>query len=418
MTACCGDYARARQVLETGDRDGMRRLAADRHSWPEMLYYLGGVDDPEIRVLIAANPGAPVQTDGMLSDDRAPEVRGTLARKVARRIAATGDGADAARDSARAILRRLAADQAVEVRRIVAEEVRSSAAIPRDLALALARDLDHGVCCPVLEFSPLLEDRDLLAIIDARLSSPALGAVARRAGLGEEVSDRVAGTMDVPAVADLLSNASARIREGTLDRIIAAAPRISAWHEPLVRRPDLSGSAIRRIAGFVADELLEAIAQREDLTVRMAEDLRHSVTATVARHALVVDEDAALIDALDAELRSRQAAGRLTPGFVAAAAEQQSHAEVWVALGLLAGVGRGVAHRVFASRNAKAIVALCWLASLPAWIIVTLQTRTGGIPEKECLRPRGLSDYPLSEKEMLWQLDLFGYRSEARQVAG
>jgi uncharacterized protein (DUF2336 family) len=412
------DYERARGVLESGDNDGIRLLAADAGCRPEMLYYLTGAEDPAIRALVAANPATPFQADDILVDDRTPAVRGSLARKLVHRLDGLDpDAAARATERARRVLRRLAEDQAVEVRRMVAEEVRASAAIPRDIALILARDIDEGVCCPVLEFSPLLDDEDLVALVDDRLSSPALTAIARRAGLGEAVSDRIAGTLDEAAVAALLTNASAQIREATLDMIIDAAPGAADWHRPLVNRAGLSGSAIRRIATFVADELLEVIARRADLTDRMTEDLRSKVATRIARHSLESDDNRALLDAIERELAARHADGRLTPGFIAEAAEIENHAEVWVALGLLTGAGRAFAHRVFASRNAKAITALAWLADLPAWIIVTLQTRIGGIPDKECLRPRGVSEYPLSDKEMLWQLDLFGYREPESKAA-
>lgn len=412
-------YERARAVLESNDRDGIRLIAADATSRPEMLYYLCGSSDPEIRTMIAANPAAPVQADDILVGDFAPAVRGSLARKLVDRLDAVEPvAAECAADRARAILRRLAEDQAVEVRRMVAAEVRASAAIPPDIALTLARDLDEGVCCPVIEFSPLLADDELVALVDDCLSSPALTAMARRRCLGEVVCDRIAATLDQAAVAALLSNASAQVREATLDRIIDAAPAVPAWHGPLTGRHGLSGSAIRRIAGFVADELLEDIARRDDITARMTEDLRSRVATRLDRNCREPDENRAVLDALETELCARHADGRLTPGFVAEAAEMGNHAGTWISLGLLSGTGRAFAHRVFASRNAKAITAFAWLASLPAWTIVSLQTKIGGVPDKECLKPRGVSQYPLSEKEMLWQLDLFGYRKPETRAAG
>lgn len=308
------DYEHARGVLESGDNEGMRLIAADNGSRPEMLYFLTGSDDPEIRGLIAANPSTPLQADDILAGDAVPIVRGSLASKLVHRLDSLDpDTAAKAAASARRVLGLLAADQAVEVRRMVAEEIRTSTAIPRDIALTLARDVDAGVCCPVLEHSPLLADDDLVALIDDRLSSPALTAIARRAVLGEGVSDRIAGTMDEAAVAALLTNAGAQIREATLDMLIDAAPQTQAWHGPLANRQNLSGSAIRRIAGFVADELLDVIARRDDLTARMAEDLRAKVATRVVRHAHETDEARAILDALERDLSARHADGKLTP---------------------------------------------------------------------------------------------------------
>src|SRR5204862_1833089 len=80
------------------------------------------------------------------------------------------------------------------------------------------------------------------------------------------VADAVAATSDVPAVSRLLPNASAQIREETLDRIIDRAPSVTAWHAPLVQRPKLSATAAKRLAHFVAASLLKELQERKDLS--------------------------------------------------------------------------------------------------------------------------------------------------------
>ena len=49
-------------------------------------------------------------------------------------------------------------------------------------------------------------------------------AISRRVALGQDVADAIVDTGDIEAVAELLGNASAQIREETLDRIVDQAP--------------------------------------------------------------------------------------------------------------------------------------------------------------------------------------------------
>lgn len=404
-------YDEAVEILDKRDPDGMRVIAADEQAEPELLFYLAATGDDEIRSMIARNSGNHFKADEMLSDDDEPVVRGSLVGKLVDQLGEIDPKtADGSGNGLQDILRRLAEDQAVEVRRIVAQEVKCCDFIPADIARTLANDIDEGVCCPVLEQSPLLEDKDLIAIIHAHVCKPALAAIARRETVSENVSGKIADTMDVTAVSALLENVNAQIRESTLDSIIDAADDISAWHAPLALRPGISDSAIVRIADFVADGLLGAMCQRAGLGDNVVKSLKAKVDLRIAEHAREIREQEAVLDVIEKELVDRQAAGGLTAGFVAEAAEKEQHGVVWIALALLSGTDREFTYRIFKSGSGKAITSLTWLADLPAWLAVSLQSKIGGIPDHQCLRPPAASDFPLSSREMRWQLDLFGHQ--------
>ena len=90
--------------------------------------------------------------------------------------------------------------------------------MPKEIVLKLARDADEMVCVPVLEYSPLLSDADLIEIIATARAQDALAAVARRRGVSETVSDAIVASLDIPAVAALLANPNARVREDTIEQ--------------------------------------------------------------------------------------------------------------------------------------------------------------------------------------------------------
>src|SRR3546814_5986557 len=99
----------------------------------------------------------------------------------------------------------------------------SSDVCSSDLIQRLARDAEDVVACPVLEFSPLLSEEDLLEIIASAGLSSRLCAISRRRNLGEAISDAIVQRNDREAVSELLANGSAQIREETLDSLIAAS---------------------------------------------------------------------------------------------------------------------------------------------------------------------------------------------------
>src|SRR5260221_555852 len=101
--------------------------------------------------------------------------------------------------------------------------------LPDGEAKALARHIDpqvrqalagRGVAAPIAEYSPLLSDDDLLEIIKGGV---VIDAVARRAAVSERVADAVVASSNLPAVAALLANTNAQLREETLDAIIDQA---------------------------------------------------------------------------------------------------------------------------------------------------------------------------------------------------
>src|SRR5689334_21948453 len=67
---------------------------------------------------------------------------------------------DADRTLAAEILRVMSADAAELVRKALAETLKASNLMPRDVALKLSRDVE-AVCLPVLSYSPAFSDQDL-----------------------------------------------------------------------------------------------------------------------------------------------------------------------------------------------------------------------------------------------------------------
>lgn len=399
-------YEDGRAVLESHQHRLEEDLAAHHDAEPEMLYYLAENGTPAARVAVAANPATPAQADRLLADDDDPEVRAELARKIARLMPGLAAGEQQAiyRQTVDT-LRRLAADQLPRVRAILAEEIKHLDCVPRAMVKTLARDVEEAVAVPILEFSPLLSDNDLLEIIASARAQAALSAIARRRGLSPRVSDAIVASLDIPAIAALLGNPDARIREKTMEELVARAEHIAAWQEPLVMRTDLSVRATRRIAGFVGTSLLDRMAKRHGLDDKTRRYLNRRL-----RKRLKHDDPCAPDERARACRQVREAleTGALNEEFLECAVESANREMVIEALAQLSRVPAPVVEKIFGSRSAKAITALTWRAGLTMRIAFKIQTLVVKLKASELLPARDGVAYPLPEKEMRWHLSYFG----------
>lgn len=405
-------YEDARAVLESREQAAQRELARRADAEPEMLYYLAANGDDSTRRIVAANPATPAKADRILADDVDPSVRQELARKIGRLLPdLIASEREHVCDLTLETLQKLADDQVPRVRAILAGEIAGLDCVPKEIVLKLARDTEETVSVPVLEYSPLLSDADLLEVIATARAQSALAAVARRRGVSETVSDAIVASLDIPAVAALLANPNARIREDTIEKIIDHAETIEAWHGPLAMRTDLSLRALRRIAGFVGAALIEQLSERHGLDDETQAHLNRCLRQRLERDD---EKSRSAADTVRADVLKAYETGELTEDYVERAALAGQREIVFESIAVLAPAHRTTVDKVFASRSAKAITALCWKAGLSMRIAFKIQSAVGKLRADELLPARAGVAYPLTETEMEWHLSYFGLvKSEA-----
>ena len=394
------------RILEDHDSAAREALASHPDAAPEVLFFLASEGSINARRAVARSGAAPPHANRLLADDSDDDVRAELARKIGRLLP---DLPEEASEKMRTLtfetLERLAKDQLPRVRAILAEEIKALDCVPKKVIDILARDVEEEVAAPILEYSPLLSDTDLMEIISSAQAHFTLTAIAQRKPLGASVSAAIAEALDVPAVAALLANSSAQIREQTLEKIIDHGSRITEWHLPLVLRNDLSQRAIRRIAGFVSAALLDKLSSRSGLDKQTKSVLAKRVRARIDEP---VDEerDPTAQAQSDAALLHKE--GRLDDAAVEKAAEAGKREFVIAALALLARAPMETARRIIQSGTAKPAVALVWRAKLSMRVAFKVQSLVMRLKGGELLPARDGVDFPLSEDEMLWHLNYFG----------
>jgi uncharacterized protein (DUF2336 family) len=222
----------------------------------------------------SALTGADIRTlvRGTTDDERA-----AAAHKLCRRMEVGIDEAD--REAAYEVLRLMAADAAELVRRALAVTLKNSTVLPRDVAMRLANDVE-SVSLPMLHHSPVFTDEDLAEIVRA---SPAVKqlAVARRAALGEPVTE-------------------ALVTHGSEEAVKAACANDNALFSEAALR-----AACERFGG--SEGVTAAIAFRKVLPMSIGERLVHLVSEQVRQH--LVDRHALSAEtALEIALGTRERA--------------------------------------------------------------------------------------------------------------
>jgi uncharacterized protein (DUF2336 family) len=396
----------ALDILEIRASEVQTYLAQHADVDEAVLRFLAEHGAPAVRQAVAANPATPAPANRILADDDDEDVRAELAAKIARLMPGLepreGDHVVALTIET---LERLAADTSVRVRAILSEEIKLLDCVPRSVALTLARDLESVVAAPILEYSPLLSDADLIEIIACGKVQETLAAIARRRPLHEDVTDVLVKALDVPGVAALLVNPDAHIRQETLERIVEQAQDIDAWHMPLVLRTDLSARAIRRISGFVGVALIELLAERNNLDKETKAHLSRRLRARLdERPANTVGVTPETARQLVAEALAQ---GKLDDAFVEEAVFAGNREVVVCALATLARAPEATVRKILSSGHAKPLVALAWHAQLSMRVAFKIQGMIMKLPAGALLPARGGVHFPMTADQMRWHLDYF-----------
>ncbi|MGB8839928.1 MAG: DUF2336 domain-containing protein [Aliidongia sp.] len=407
-------YEESKQLVQSRNPADRRKVAENQQVKPEVLYFLATDPDVGVRGAIARNQATPIQADLVLADDSDEAVRADLAGKIARFAPdLRPDESDRLKAMTYQALETLIQDQAVRVRRVVAETLKDMKTAPPGLIQRLARDAQLSVAGPVLQYSPVLTDEDLLDIVRQLPIPGAAAAIARRRQLGAGVADEIGNGMEVDAITALLSNARAQIREETLDRLIERAPQYPAWHRPLVARPKLSGEAVRKLARFVAADLIGRLQARSDLLPTTIAELQQIVLQRLEQDAERALPPAPPPTAPDgptkllAEARRLKIEGKLTEEMLVDALVGGRPTLVLAALSVLATLPLPVIEKILSAHSAKGVVALIWKANLSMAFAVRVQTILARLPTAQMLKPRTDGGFPLSQEALEWQIGFF-----------
>lgn len=400
-------YEEAKRIAAKGDAKARAELASHEDLEPEILYFFATDEDASVRRAVAENDGSPLQADLILARDIDAGVREELAYKIGRLIPTlTPDESERLAEMAFQVLEILALDQLPQIRAIIADEIKHLDNVPRHIVVRLAHDAEATVAGPILEYSPLLSDEQILQIVTSGLRGGALEAVARRRNLSKSLSKAVADRDDEQAITELLRNETAEISEKLMREIAIEAEMRPELHLPLVDRGSLSAATMRRIATFVSAALVERMIDTNDLDEGLAREIRLAVRGRIEASAGGKDKEAENTAAIR-RAEALFAKGKLNDDAVLDAIDESDITFLQRALELLSGLPEGQVTGMLQSGSAKGLCSLAWKADLSASIAVSLQRRIGKIPSSSMIHEGPDGTYEMTEEELEWYIDYF-----------
>lgn len=244
-----------------------------------------------------------------LLNDPSEQGRAQMAQKLAATINLQSLSDDERR-LADEIIRVMAQDAAVLVRESLAATLKSSPNLPHDVALSLAKDLDQ-VAMPILEYSEVLSDSDLIALVKEAGEAKQV-AMAKRSTVSDELADSLVEAGTEAVASTLLENPGAVLREATLGSLAGRFPDSRRVATGLIGRDNLPVTVVERMVATMSASVLGFLSERPELPAAAAKALstraQERATASLGWN-LDVDQ----VEKLVGQLASKE---RLTPSLI------------------------------------------------------------------------------------------------------
>ena len=162
------------------------------------------------------------------------------------------------------IFRLMVRDAEVRVRQALSRQLKENQFVPHDVAMSLAKDVED-VSLPMLEFSEVLSDADLIEIVRSQEAIKAQ-AVARRAHVSTAVSDALVDTHNEDVVATLVANSGAKISETTLHKVVEEFGESDRVGKPLAERSDLPVTIVEELMTRVSENIRDYLVRKRDFS--------------------------------------------------------------------------------------------------------------------------------------------------------
>jgi len=330
------------------------------------------------------------------------------------------------RNFAQKILKYIAEDSAVLVRRALAVTLKNSPKLPRDIAVKLANDIDT-IAVPLLTHSPVFSDHDLIEILKSKAAAKVL-AVAKRVSVSDHVARAIIRFGDSHAVAEVAANDGALISEETASEMLQIYKNDDLIGQNIIAkgmiaRRDLPPRIVEKMISLVSEDVAIQLVKQHavpvDLAIDLASRTRERAVLDFVDQSWVSKNLTALIKAIDGQ-------GRLTASLIIRAAGCGQMRFVEQALAQLSGVSLRKAVLMIHDGGPFGLKALCTRAGLneastqvirAACVIFRDLETSGMIYDRrhfqELMVERVLTlPFDLPEADQLWFLELLNGFSE------
>ncbi|NVJ92012.1 MAG: DUF2336 domain-containing protein [Methylocystaceae bacterium] len=294
-----------------------------------------------------------------LYDDTSPQRRASLAHKIGRSLR-KGDLSDTESELAVAICQQLSQDVETSVRQALAESIKDNTEIPKELAVQLANDVLE-VSLPVLEFSRLLNDQELITIARSGDTQRQI-AITHRAEISPVLSHTLAEVGDENVVESLLQNPGAEIEDETYESVLDRFKHSPRIHTGMAKRHTLPKHIIERMVDLVGDQLKAYLVTHHQVSHVLAEKMILESRTDAVRRLLADPMSTRDAETLVKELARKE---KLTPELIFRALEIGDRAFFEHAMAQRVGIAIDAARTLIKDPGERGFAALYQKAALP-----------------------------------------------------
>jgi uncharacterized protein (DUF2336 family) len=163
-------------------------------------------------------------------------------------------------DVALSVFRIMCRDVEVEIRQVLAESLKSDPMLPRDIAMVMAKDV-MDVSTPLLEFSPVLEDSDLLEILKDNPPVAKQLAIASRPAISEQITGTLIEIGPEDVLARVIDNKGAKLSDQGVLMAFERFPDAEPALLRMVSRHELPRDMVDRLVSKVSLKLRGALME-------------------------------------------------------------------------------------------------------------------------------------------------------------
>ncbi len=284
---------------------------------------------------------------------RRSEIAGHLGDKLDSRLT------ELEREIAEEIARTLAEDAVLTVRKALAESVRQSRFLPKDVGLKLAYDVED-VAVPFLEATEIFSEEELCDIA-RRVAQRCKRAIAGRPDLPPTVGWVLSECGDIHVAGELVRNQTAELRTETLINLIRNFDGETTLFEAMAARDVLPPQIVQILLTRVSEAAAAKLRDHYKLSSDYANPL---IEEAGLKSMLIAAERANPLD-LMALVRDLKDKGKLTPSALLWSLRGGCLKFFSAAMALLAGLSLSETRAVVAAANPEAIQQLCAQAKIP-----------------------------------------------------
>ncbi len=209
------------------------------------------------------------------------------------------------------IFRILIKDVELKVRQTLAESLKNSRNLPKDIVNSLLKET-ASISLPFIKYYQDLTSEDLKKIIDLS-NIHQQKAVAGRLNLPEEISQYIVDKCPSEVVGVLISNETAEIKEETYNNILQKYFHDEDIKRRLVYRSELPVSIIEKMAHSLSEELKKRLILTHNIPINLATDIIEEVKEKTT---LKISEEFSSDKQIEELVHQLYSANRLTPNMI------------------------------------------------------------------------------------------------------